>query len=346
MLPVGVRVPLDRGVMSGRAILERRTIITMTSRRLSNRSTQSRRAATAPCRAIGHVSAPAQLPVDSAGARASGHRRADHGPHEVRPFTDAEVALLETFADQAAIAIENARLFQELEQRNGELQESNRRVSEALEQKTALAEVMRSIASSPTSLRPVLDAVTRSAARLCPVDSIAIWQIDGDEIERVASDQTDGSRGVVGTRIPLTRGSVTGRAILDRQSLQVADVQAEIGTQFPDAASIQTAQSRRGRTILAIPLRHDEAATGGLVAVRIHVRPFTDDEVRLLEAFADQAAVAIANTRLFQQLQQRNAELQESNRQVTEALDQQTATAEVMAPSRPRPRAWRRSWPP
>jgi len=206
----------------------------------------------------------------------------------------------------------------------------NRALAESLEQQIATAEVLRVIASSPTRLGPVLDAVTQSAARLCPMDSIAIWQIDGDEIERVASDRADGSRGSLGTRVPLTRGSVTGRAILDRQAIHVPDLQAEVDTRFPDAATIMAAQARSARTILSIPLRHEEAPTGGLVAVRTEVRPFTDDEVRLLEAFADQAAIAIANTRLFQELQQRNAELQESNRQVNEALEQQTATAEIL----------------
>ena len=237
---------------------------------------------------------------------------------EARPFTDDELALLETFADQAVIAIENARLFEELEQRTTDLGQS-------LEQQTALAEVMRAIAASPTSLAPVLDAVTRSAARLCPVDSIAIWHLDGDEIEHVAGLRADGESPLTGTRVPLRRGSLTGRAILDREAIRVDDVALEFDGQFPDAARIRSADPHAplGRSMVAIPLRHEEAAVGGLVAIRHDVRPFSTDEIRLLEAFADQAAIAITNTRLFQELEQRTSDL-------TQALEQQTATAEIL----------------
>ena len=240
---------------------------------------------------------------------------------EVQPFTEQQIRLLETFADQAVIAIENARLFEELEQSNTELRESNRRVIESLDQQTALAEVMRAIAASPTSLAPVLDAVTRSAARLCPVDRIVIWQIDGDEIERVAGFRTNGETPAPGMRVPLGRGSVTGRAILDRATIQVHDIGAELDAEFPDAALISGPAG--SGTILSIPLRHEDAAIGGLVAIRDEVQSFTPDEIRLLEAFADQAAIAIANTHLFQELEQRTSEL-------TQALEQQTATAEIL----------------
>src|SRR5436190_9590336 len=104
----------------------------------------------------------------------------------VQPFTDQEIKLLETFADQAVIAIENARLFEELEQRNAELQESNRQVTEALDQQTATAEVLRVIASSPTDLRSVLDAIAESTATLCEAAHVSIFRLAEDRLEHVA----------------------------------------------------------------------------------------------------------------------------------------------------------------
>jgi GAF domain-containing protein len=242
---------------------------------------------------------------------------------EVRPFTDDEVALLETFADQAVIAIENARLFEELERRNAQLQESHRQVTEALEQQTATAEVLRAIAASPTSLAPVLNTVVRIAAHLCSAANVAIWRVDGDELENVASVLGEHAPTVPGTREPLTRHTVSGRAVLDRQSIHVHDLQVVIDAEFPDAASSRPTPPFVVRTILSIPLRHEGEAIGALAVPRGEVRPFTADEIRVLETFADQAAIAIANARLFQELERRNREL-------SEALEQQTATAEVL----------------
>ena len=238
------------------------------------------------------------------------------GRPDPRPFSPAEVVLLQRFADQAVIAIENARLFAELQQRTTDLGQS-------LEQQTALAEVMRAIAVSPTSLSPVLEAVTRSAARLCTVDSIAIWHLIGDEIEMAASLRTDGQPSSVGMRVPVDRGTLTGRAILDGVTTHIPDVQSDPGDEFPGIHRISAAALYQPRTILSTPLRHQDTAIGGLVALRETVRPFDQNEIRLLEAFADQAAIAIANTRLFQELEQRTADL-------TRALEQQTATAEIL----------------
>ncbi|HZO27912.1 MAG TPA: GAF domain-containing protein [Chloroflexota bacterium] len=234
-----------------------------------------------------------------------------HRHSEARAFTEQQIALLETFADQAVIAIENARLFSELEQRNAELQESNRQVSEALDQQTALAEVMRAIAASPTRLAPVLAAVTRSAGRLCPAYDIAIWRLDGQEIEREAGLLDEHATVPLGTRSPLRRTSPGGRAIIDLQPVHIHDIQAS-SEEFPDSAVARGVAVKPGRTVLAIPLRHENAAVGCLVVSRLEVLPFTPNEIRLLEAFADQAAIAIANTRLFQELQERTAQLTRS----------------------------------
>jgi GAF domain-containing protein len=233
---------------------------------------------------------------------------------EVQPFTARQVTLLETFADQAVIAIGNARLFEELEQRTTDL-------AQALDQQTALAEVMRAIAASPTTLAPVLAAVARSAGRLCPAYDIGIWRLDGQEIEREASMLGDQSPIPLGTRNMLSRTSPSGRAIIDLQAVHVHDIQTST-EEFPDAIAARELFGRPGRTVLAIPLRHENAAVGALVVARVEVLPFTPNEIRLLEAFADQAAIAIANTRLFQELQERTAQLARS-------VEEQRALGEV-----------------
>jgi len=301
----GTRTPLDRGMPSGRVMLDGQTIHIL--------DLAAVRAVEFPTSflALGHnvrvrtyLSVPLLREGVTIGAMSVERSK-------VHAFTEAEIALLETFADQAVIAIENARLFEELEQRNAELQESNRQVSEALDQQTALAEVMRAIAASPTRLAPVLAAVTRSAGRLCPAYDIAIWRLDGQEIEREAGLLDEHATVPLGTRSPLRRTSPGARAIIDLQPVHIHDIQAS-SEEFPDSAVARGVAVKPGRTVLAIPLRHENTAVGCLVVSRLEVLPFTPNEIRLLEAFADQAAIAIANTRLFQELQERTAQLTRS----------------------------------
>src|SRR5262249_34062613 len=134
----------------------------------------------------------------------------------VRPFTDKQIAVLKTFADQAVIAIENVRLFTELGARNREL-------TEALEQQTATAEILRVISSSPTDLQPVLDAVVANAARVCGADDVVIARVDGDVL-RTAAGVGPVPRLAPGEGYTLSRGSVSGRAVLDRRTVHVHDL--------------------------------------------------------------------------------------------------------------------------
>src|SRR5262245_50885642 len=223
---------------------------------------------------------------------------------EVRPFTDKQIALLKTFADQAVIALENVRLFQELK--------------ESLEQQTATSEILGVIASSPTDIQPVLDAVAATAARLCDASDVLIDRVDGDVFEHVA---VHGQMPVAGSRRPLTRGTPAGRAIIDRRTIHIHDVVPELETEFPEAKVRQ--QVTGTRTVLVTPLLREGVAIGTIQIRRPEVRPFSEKQIALLKTFADQAVIAIENVRLFKELEARNRDL-------SEALEQQTATSEVL----------------
>jgi GAF domain-containing protein len=232
---------------------------------------------------------------------------------EVRPFTEKQIALLKTFADQAVIAIENVRLFQELQARNRDL-------TEALEQQTATSEILRVIASSPTDIQPVLDVVAESAARLCDANNAVIHRVDGNLLRRVAVFGQLPTAGPIGAEAAIDRGKATGRAVLDRRTIHVHDIAAEFETEFPgDRVQIQFGI----RTQIATPLLREGVPIGVIVIRRTEVRPFSDKQIALLKTFADQAVIAIENVRLFQELDERNSELRE-------ALEHQTATAEVL----------------
>ncbi|MGH2395899.1 MAG: GAF domain-containing protein, partial [bacterium] len=233
---------------------------------------------------------------------------------EVRPFSDKQIQLLKTFADQAVIAIENVRLFQELQVRNRDL-------SEALEQQTATSEILRVIASSPTDIQPVLDAVAECAARLCDASDAVIDRFDGTSLWHVAHYGSIPGSVPLGQQTIFSRGVVHGRAIIDRQTIHVHDIASEIENEFPDSKALH---ERTGtRTILATPLLREGVPIGVIIIRRTEVRPFSDKQIALLKTFADQAVIAIENVRLFKELQDRN-------RQLTEALEQQTATSEIL----------------
>ncbi|MFN8635999.1 MAG: GAF domain-containing protein [Chloroflexota bacterium] len=243
---------------------------------------------------------------------------------EVRPFSEQQIALLETFADQAVIAIENARLFSELEQRNAQLQESNRQVTEALDQQTATSEILRVIATSPTDARPVLDAIVESASRLSDSRRAALFiRVDGEAGEfRAAADfgsPLPGGYAVpIGSRYPMQAPAPLVKVVETGRTLHIPDLSnPEVMAEFP-GPGVQGTGAR-----LIVPLLQHRRVVGGLVMTRDVARPYSPREIALLETFADQAVIAIENARLFSELEQRNRDL-------NEALEQQTATADVL----------------
>ena len=235
------------------------------------------------------------------------------GRSEPGPFSDQHVALLSTFADQAVIAIQNVRLFTELQSRNGEL-------SVALEQQTATSEILRVISQSRTDTRPVFDTIVKSVRALCDTAFSGVYLLDGDMIGLAAADgMTPEAAAMFASGYPRRIGpdTVSGRAALECRVVQTPDLGAD--PQYRDAPGTRVG----ARTVLAVPLRRDGRAIGSIGVWRSEVKPFTDAQIALLATFADQAVIAIENVRLFTALDQRNRDL-------TESLEQQTATSEIL----------------
>ncbi len=229
---------------------------------------------------------------------------------EARLFTDRQVALVQTFADQAVIAIENVRLFDEVQARNRDLAES-------LEQQIAMSAILRVIAASPGDIQPVLSTVVENAAKLCDAYDTTLLLRRGDALSVAAHS---GAIPIDFTELPLRRDVVTSRAVIDRAPVHVHDLPSA-GDEF--GAGRALAQRLGFRTILATPLLREGEAIGAILIRRAEVRPFSEAQIALLQTFADQAVIAIENVRLFEEVQARTAEL-------TDALQQQTATADVL----------------
>jgi signal transduction histidine kinase len=191
------------------------------------------------------------------------------------------------------------------------VEERTRELTEALEQQTATSDILHVIASSPTDLQPVLDAVAENAARLCDANDAQVLRIEGNVLCPVASYGPIPALMIGGAEgISINRGSVTGRAVVDRHTTHVYDLAAVSETEFPDGKAYQ--QRFGHRTTLATPLLREGVAVGAILIRRLDVRPFTDKQIQLLETFASQAVIAIENARLFQELQTRTRELARS----------------------------------
>ena len=228
--------------------------------------------------------------------------------NEVKPFTERQVELVNTFAAQAVIAIENARLLNELRQRTDDLTES-------LEQQTATSEVLSVISNSPTDVQPVFETIANNAVKLCGAQYCIVYSFDGEIIDVVAHHNLD--RVAVDTlrqiwpMAPDTR-TLIGRVILERDVLHVADVTAVPGYTFAN-----TSQAVLGiRTFVGVPMLREGQPIGAIGVYRREVKPFSDRQIELVKAFADQAVIAIENARLLNELR--------------ESLQQQTATADVL----------------
>ncbi|WP_409241754.1 GAF domain-containing protein [Bradyrhizobium sp. CB1015] len=222
----------------------------------------------------------------------------------VLPFTEKQIELVATFADQAVIAIENVRLFEQLQTRTRDL-------SEALTYQTGSANILRVIASSPTKVGPVLKAIVESACGLCEAYDALVVLRDGDDLVIQAHH---GQVPVVWSRRSISVKSPTGRAIIDRRTVHVHDLLGPEGEQYPTGR--EYALRSNVRTVLSVPLLREGESMGAIVLRRMEVRPFDDKQVTLLQTFADQAVIAIGNVRLFEQL--------------NESLERQTATSEVL----------------
>ena len=295
---MGTTRPLSRDWVTGRAVIDRATVHVADLQTADN-----------------------EFPEGAVYARQFGHRTTLAIPllregnaigailirrMEVRPFTERQTALLKTFADQAVIAIENVRLFDEVQAQKQEL-------SEALEHKTATSEILNVISRSPTDAQPVFDAIVESAARLCEALFAVVWRYDGDLLYYTASHNfTPEVLDKILKTFPARpdRSIAAGRAILDGKIAHVADMLSD-----PTYAH-ELALAGNWRSTVAVPMLRDGKPVGVISVGKAEPVPFSEQQVQLLSTFADQAVIAIENTRLLNELRK--------------SLQQQTATADVL----------------
>ena len=237
---------------------------------------------------------------------------------EARPFTDKQIALVQYFASQAVIAIENARLLNELRQRTTDL-------SEALEQQTATSDVLQVISSSPGYLQPVFATMLENATRICDAKFANIYLWDSDAFRLVATHNTPPAFAESRRRGPFrpNPGHPFRTLVETKQVFHLADVTALPGYKERDPQIVEPVELGGIRTCLGVPMLKEDNLIGALVVFRQEVRPFSDKQIGLLTNFAAQAVIAIENARLLNELRQRTADL-------AEALEQQTATSEVL----------------
>ncbi len=315
---LGEPFPVSRGAIHGRAVLTRRAI-----------HVRDLKAAVRT-----------QYPDPAARQRATGTRTILAAPllsdgaavgvimircRRVNPFTSRQIALLKTFADQAAIAIENMRLVTELREKDRAVTHAHEQVTEALEQQTATSEILRTIAHTQTDAQPVFDAIVRNAVRLCGASTGGVYRFDGELVHSVAHD------GYTPEQLahwkatwprPVTASSAACQAIRTRGLVEIPDL--ETATLLPHLSpeTLATLRARGTRSVMAVPLWRQREVIGAISLAHRAVDAFSSTQVELLTTFADQAVIAVENVRLFRELEARTADLSHS-------VDQLTALAEV-----------------
>src|SRR5262245_41341419 len=277
-----------------------------------------------------------EFPDGSEMALRLGHRTALHVPllrgdeaigvlairrTEVKPFTDKQIELVTTFADQAVIAIENVRLFDEVQARTREL-------SDSLEQQTATSEVLKVISSSPGELDPVFNAMLANATRICEAAFGNLLLREGPTVFRSVAVHSKESYADSFRRDPVIDLRDNPEIPLDRvaktkQVVHIADLRIDQSYIGKNKRVVTAVEAGGARTFVAVPMLKEDELIGIIAIYREEVRPFTDKQIELLTNFAAQAVIAIENTRLLKELRQRTDDLSES-------LEQQTATSEVL----------------
>src|SRR5262245_20793925 len=306
------RVPLSRGSMVGRAILARRAV------QVEDVATDPELVATHALSRASNIHTILAVPLLLKGEPIGGISLTRT---RVAPFDDKQVALVEAFADQAVIAIENSRLFEAEQASKCELEARTRELQESLEYQTAMSEVLSVISKSPNDLQPVLDAIVATAHRLCQAEYTLFSKREDDSLYHIKASVSADPGFVEWVRahpIATGEGSMVGLVAAGKETTHFPDCLAE-----PRFTDLDRQQQSKARTMLGVPLLRENEVIGVIFLARTVVQPFTERQIALVTTFADQAVIAIENTRLFE------AE-QASKRELTESLEQQTATADVL----------------
>jgi signal transduction histidine kinase len=226
-------------------------------------------------------------------------------------FGEQQITLLQTFANQAVIAIENVRLFKELEARNSDL-------TETLEQQTATAEILRVISSSQTDVQPVFETIAENSLRLCDATFSTVFRYDGELVHLAAlrNTTTEGADAIRNAfPMPPSRGGASARSILTRSIIHIPDVRDD-----SEYALLGLAETNKFRSILSVPMLRDGNPIGAITVAAPRAEPFPDKQVEVLKTFADQAVIAVENTRLFNEIQDKTQQLEIANRHKSEFL--------------------------
>jgi GAF domain-containing protein len=304
---------ISRGWASGRAVIERRTIHIDDIAEHADEypvaaALASRGVAAGSGKMLWRANLVVPLMREGEAIGVIGLRRT-----EPVPFSEGQIELLKTFSDQAVIAIENARLFDEV-------QAKTRDLTEALEHQTATSEILAAISRSPTEVQPVLDAIARSATELCGATSGGVDRFDGELIHLASHyNWSPAALRAMDEIYPASpsRGFASARSILTRSVVHIPDISKD--PEYTATPVIEVGF----RSVLAVPMLRDGQPIGAIAIVRLEPRPFPDRQITLLQTFAEQAVIAINNVRLFDEVQAKTRDLEES-------LQQQTATADVL----------------